>query len=346
MISQPEIEARTSALHAPGIIDLHFDLLMDLYEKRTRANVLAEEFLPEFEAGGVGVIAAAIYVEDQYLPERALEVGVNQIARLYHEADGNNRVVLCRSSPDIATARAAGKIAILIAMEGVEPLGDDLDLLRIFYALGVRLVGLTHARRNAAGSGGIFAPSGSPATGLTDFGREVVSQCERLGIILDLAHINPRGFDEVVEITTKPLIVSHSNARKFYDIERNISDDQVRTIGKRGGVIGVNTVLVSPEKEKSTIDHYIDHIEHIIDLAGIESVGIGFDFFEFIWKQWPEQRRRELAAKLTEPNIIPDLRNHADAKNLTRRLVARGFSDEQIAKILRDNWMRILRQLL
>src|SRR5207247_504958 len=93
---------------------------------------------------------------------------------------------------------------------------------------------------NAAGSGGIFKPSGSPRDGLTNFGRDVVRECERLGILIDLAHINPKGFEDIIDLTNKPLIVSHTNVRKFYDIERNISDEQITIIGKRGGVIGVN----------------------------------------------------------------------------------------------------------
>ena len=231
-------------------------------------------------------------------------------------------------------------------MEGVEPLGDDLDLLRAFYELGVRAIGLTHARTNAAGHGGIFAASGSSLEGLTPFGREVVRECEQLGVIVDLAHINPAGFKEIVDLTTKPLIVSHTNARKFYDVERNISDEQIKIIGERRGVIGINSVLVSSKKEQSTLDRYVDHIEHVADLIGIDCVGIGFDFFEFIYRQWPEEKKKWLAEKLTTPHFIPDLTNHSHAKNLTRKLIERGFSDGDIQKILRRNWLRIFDEIL
>ena len=142
--------------------------------------------------------------------------------------------------------------------------------------------------------------------GLTAFGGDVVRECERLGVIIDLAHINPAGFDEILSITTKPLIVSHTNVRRYYDIERNISDEQIKMIGKRRGVIGVNSVLVSAAKEESTLDRYIDHIEYIANLIGIDGVGIGFDFFEFIYRQWPESRQKELAAKFTTPHFIPE----------------------------------------
>jgi membrane dipeptidase len=340
------MEQRIDQLHAAGIVDLHFDMPMDLYEKRNRKNVLATDFLPELEAGDIGVLGAAIYIEDRYMPEMSLRVALDQISRIYAEVKECERFAICKSYRQILETRRTGKIALLITMEGVEPLGTDLELLRVFYELGVRAIGLTHARRNAAGAGGIFASSGSASDGLTAFGRDVVQQCEALGVIIDLAHINPAGFDDILSITTKPPIVSHTNVRLYHDIERNISDDQIKMIGQRHGVIGINSVLVSAKKEKSTLDHYIDHIEHVAGLIGFDGVGIGFDFFEFIYRQWPESAKKELATKFTTPHFIPDLTNHSHARNLTWRLIERGFNDEQIEKILRDNWMRIFEEVL
>jgi membrane dipeptidase len=341
-----EIEERIDRLHAHGLIDLHFDLLMDLYEKHDCANVLTTEFLPEFEAGNIGVLGAAIYIEDGYLPEMALRVALDQIARLYAEMEMSDRFAICKSCPEILRAREAGKIALLITMEGVEPLGVDLNLLRAFFELGVRVIGLTHVRRNAAGSGGVFAASGSSRDGLTSFGRDLLQACEALGILIDLAHINPAGFDDIFAHTTKPLIVSHTNARRYHDIERNVSDEQIKMVGERRGVIGINAVLVSPRQEEATIDRYVDHLEHVAGLIGIDCVGIGFDFFEFLYRQWSDSAKQELAAKFTKPHFIPNLTNHSQARNFTRKLIERGFSDEQIAKILYGNWMRIFGQLL
>jgi membrane dipeptidase len=249
--------------------------------------------------------------------------------------------VICKTFAEIEAARTANKIAIVISMEGVEPIGTDLNLLRVFYELGVRIIGLTHARTNAAASGGLFAPSGSPPEGLSPFGRELVAAAEELGLILDLAHINSAGFDDVLSLTKKPVIVSHTNARRYYDIERNMSDAQIKMIGERGGVIGVNSVLVSPSQEDATLDRYVDHIEHIAGLIGMDGVGIGFDFFEFIYRQWPEGSKR----KIRRPHFIPDLSNHSQSRNLTRKLIERGFSDADIEKILFRNWQRILRML-
>ena len=340
------IEERIDRLHAGGVIDMHFDLPMDLYEKRDRRNVLETEFLPEFEAGNVAVVGAAIYIEDRYLPQNGLRVALDQVARLYAETAVSGRFAICKNCLEIQAAAETGKIAFLITMEGVEPLGTDLNQLRVFYELGVRSIGLTHARTNSAGHGGIFAVSGSPREGLTGFGREVVRECETLGVIIDLAHINPAGFGEILSITTKPPIVSHTNIRRYYDIERNISDEQIKMIGGRGGVIGVNSILVSPREEESTMDRYVDHIEHVANLIGIDGVGIGFDFFEFIYQQWPESRQKELAAKFATPHFIRDLTNHSHARNLTRRLIERGLSDDDIEKILRGNWLRIFKELL
>lgn len=327
--------------HAPGVVDMHFDLLMDLYEKRHRTGVLADDYLADFRAGGIGVVAAAIYIEDRYLPEMGLRVALDQIALLYEETARTPEFAVCRSYREIEAARQAGQIALLITMEGVEPLGADLRLLRVFYELGLRVVGLTHARRNAAGDGGVFAPGGSSPQGLTGFGREVVAECQRLGMLLDLAHINPAGFADVLALTTGPLIVSHTNARHFYDIERNISDEQIRQIGARGGVIGVNSLLLDANPASITLDRFVDHMVYIADVAGLEAVGIGFDFFEAIYNAMPDIERAELLATAGEITFPADLTHHGHARNLTDRLIERGFSDAGIAAILYGNWMRV-----
>ena len=341
-----DIEERIQRLHWHGLVDLHFDLPMDLYEKRARQNVLATDFLPDLEAGDIGVVGVALYIDDRYLPEMGLRVALDQISRLYAEIDQSDRFAICKSRAEILQARAKGQIALLITMEGVEPLGADLDLLRVFYELGLRSLSLTHVRRNSAGDGALFAPSGSPRDGLTAFGRDLVRECERLGVIIDLAHISPAGFDQIFELTTRPLIVSHTNARRFFDIERNVSDEQIKMVGERGGVIGINAVLVSPHKDEATIDRYIDHIEHVRDLIGIEGVAIGFDFFEFIYRQWSADEQAAFRKKFTNAHSVPELSNHSHSRALTRRLIERGFTDDEIERILFRNWMRIFEQWL
>src|SRR5882724_9813414 len=124
MSQQPETSpaGRIARLPAQGMVDLHFDLPMDLYEKRNRGNILATEFLPQVEVGKIGVIGAAIYIEDRYLPEMALPVALGQIAQLYAGTDQCGRFTICKRYKEIMGARAEGKVALLIRMEGVEPL--------------------------------------------------------------------------------------------------------------------------------------------------------------------------------------------------------------------------------
>ena len=334
--------------YSPGLIDMHYDLLMDLYEKRhvEDRNILETAYWPDMQAGGMGVIGAAIYLDGKYLPELALRVALGQVSRLHTQVRGSQHFAICRSYADILAARQAGKIAFLITMEGVEPLGTDPDLLLVFYALGLRSVGLTHARRNMAGDGGVFAPSGSSPQGLTAFGKAVVKQCEALGIIVDLSHLNPAGFNNVLNMATKPVIFSHTNPRHFYDVERNSTDDQLRRVAQTGGVIGVNAVLVSQKAEETTLDRYIDNIEYVADLCGLDSVAIGFDFFEFIYRQMPESEKEAMARYLPRPHFIPDLFNHSHAVNVVRRLNERGFSQADIEKIAWGNWMRVFQEIL
>lgn len=344
---ESSVDLRIDRFHASGIVDMHFDLPLDLYDRRHQRGLLRNEFVPELRAGGVGLIGAALFIEDRHLPEMGLRVALDQIARLYEEAAlAVDDVTICRSYADIVQARAAGKIGVLITMEGVEPLGTDLHLLRVFYELGVRSLGLTHARRNAAGDGGVFAPSGSSPAGLSPFGKAVVQECQRLGILLDLAHLNPAGTDDVLALTDGPLIISHTNPRRFHDIERNTSDAHLRAVGERSGVIGVNAVLLSSQKEMATIDHYVDHIIYIADLAGIDAVGIGFDFIEFLFRHWTPEQQAAVAAAMIQTHQPPGLTNHSHARNLTRRLIERGFHDEEIEKVLYRNWLRVLQAVI
>ncbi len=344
---ESSVDFRIDRFHAFGIVDMHFDLPLDLYDRRQQRGLLRNEFVPELRSGGVGLIGAALFIEDKHLPEMGLRVALDQIARLYEEAAlAADDVAICRSYADIVQARAAGKIGVLITMEGVEPLGTDLHLLRVFYELGVRSLGLTHARRNAAGDGGVFAPSGSSPAGLSPFGKAVVQECQRLGILLDLAHLNAAGTDDVLALTDGPLIISHTNPRRFHNIERNTSDAHLRAVGERGGVIGVNAVLLSSRKEMATIDHYVDHIAYIADLAGIDAVGIGFDFIEFLFRHWTPEQQAAIAAAMIQTHQAPGLTNHSHARHLTRRLIERGFHDDEIEKVLYRNWLRVLQAVI
>ena len=163
--------------------------------------MLADDFLSEFEAGDIGTAAASIYIEDQYVPGKRAGSGAGASGANYVEVERCHRFAICRSFAEIKRAREQGENWATDCDGRAEPLGAALNLLRIFDELGLRILGLTHARSNAAGHGGSFAASGSSPEGLTAFGCELVRECERLGVILDLAHINPAGFDDILKIS-------------------------------------------------------------------------------------------------------------------------------------------------
>ena len=247
------------------------------------------------------------------------------------------------STEQASRCLAAGAPACL----GLDLLSPGLDrLLATRLLLGVRSVGLTHARRNAAGDGGVFAASGSSPAGLSSFGKAVVRECRRLGILLDLAHLNAAGVDDVLALTDGPLIISHSNPRYFHDIERNSSDAQIKAVAARGGVVGINAVLLTADRAKATLDHFVDHVAYVADLAGIDAVGIGFDFIEFIFRHWTPEQQAALSASMIEAHHVPGLTNHSHAGNVTRQLIARGFRDDEIEKVLYGNWLRVLKETI
>ena len=319
------------------IVDMHFDLLTALYERRGQTGVLRRDFLPGWQAGDINVIGVAIYLEAQYLPEMGLRVALDQVARLHAEVAETPELALCRSYAEIEAAQAAGQIALLLTMEGVEPLGDDPDLLRIFYELGLRSLGLTHARRNAAADGALVAPSGSSVAGLTPFGREIVGQCEALGIILDLAHLNPAGFDELLRLTSQPLIISHTNPRHFYNIERNSSDEQMRQVANRGGVIGLSAFFVAHTAAETTLDRYVEQLLYVANVAGWDAVGLGADFVRFIYDTLSD----DVKASLPPVHFMSDFYEHSQMTNLITRLEAHRISPTNIEKILGGNFERL-----
>ena len=331
------------------VVDLHFDLLLDLYEKRVvkrePAGVLGRDFWQQLHDGGIGLVGAAIFLDDRYLPELALRVALDQIALLHEEVAHDPRFTVCRSSAEIEAARADGRIGFLITMEGVEPLGTDIHLLRAFHELGVRCVGLTHVRRNLAGDGGLIASTGSSPQGLSPFGRAVVDACEELRIVIDLAHLNPAGVDEVLARTHRPPVISHTNPRRFYDAERNSSDAQMQAVAERGGVVGISSVLLSPSPEGATASAFAEQVAYVAELVGIDHVGLGFDFFDFIYRAMPPEEKAAFEQELATVHLPPDLLHHGDAPTVTRLLSERGLTETDIAKVLRENWLRVFRSV-
>ena len=328
------------------IIDGHYDLLLDVvaYREKGMTQVIEQKHLENFKKGGFDVIVSSIFIENEHVPTMALQKAMEQVSALYSEIDESpEHIMLCKSYEDIMTAKDSGKIGIMLSFEGVEPLYDDITLLRPFYELGVRFVGLTWGRRNFAADGGPLDIGGEVYNGgLTPFGKKLVQEAERLGMIIDVSHINDEGFNDVLEIAQGPVIASHSNARAVTNKPRNLSDEQLQAIAKTGGVAGINVVsnVAAMSKEEATIDTLVKHIEHIVKTVGIEHVSLGLDCCDMLYEHISPNTFGN------EKKAFDILKDHSALPKLTGKLLEKGFTKEDIKKIYGENLLRIYKKVL
>ncbi|HHV59950.1 MAG TPA: membrane dipeptidase [Clostridiaceae bacterium] len=199
------------------------------------------------------------------------------IDRYFIEIEKNSEHIMhCNKYTDIENALQSGKIASLLSIEGGEALMGQLASLRMFYRLGVRSICLTWNYRNEIADGVKDSISGG---GLTSFGREVVKEMNRLGMLIDLSHISERGFWDCLDVSTAPVIVSHSNARALCNHPRNLTDEQLTALKNKGGVVGINFYpLFLNNSGEASITDIIKHIEYMAGLIGTEYLGLGSDF--------------------------------------------------------------------
>lgn len=306
------------------VIDGHCDTLGDVLEgKRTLAekSALGHVDLPRLRAGGVTAQIFACFVPIHEYHRSATRYALRMIDVLHQAIDAHpDELLLAANAGDIRRAKAEGKIAGILGLEGAEPLGDSLAVLRSFHRLGVRVLGLTWNFRNEVADGVMEGPK---ALGLSRFGEEVVAECNRLGILLDVSHLAPAGLEDVLRISQRPVIASHSNARGLCDHPRNLSDLQIEAIASGGGLVGVTFVdafLHRPAAEAS-IEHALDHIEHLLRVAGPEHVMIGSDF-----------DGADMPRGLEDATRYPAL---------TAGLAARGHSEAVIRGVLGLNFLRV-----
>lgn len=321
------------------IIDAHYDMLIDVTSKRLKGQikVIENDYLQEFQKSGVNLIVCSIFIDDQFLPEMALRQALDQISALYCEIEESSEyIMLCKTYDDIQQAIKEKKIGFLLSFEGVEPLGNDINLLKIFYELGVRLVGLVWSRRNYAGDGSNFKEiEEGKKGGLTNFGIQVVRKAEELGMIVDVSHLNDEGFWDVISISKKPIIASHSDCRELCNVMRNLDDDQIKAIAKSGGVIGMNVCsnFVAENDEDKNYKTLANHVDYIAKLVGVQYVGFGFDFCDFL--------------RGGHDGIIFDvLDTHKEIKLFIEELILRGYTDDEIKMITGQNFLNLYKKVL
>lgn len=328
------------ALHKKCFVaDAHNDILCNVLRKREdgRTRVIETDYLPDMKKGGVNLVICSLFVDDAYFPEMALRNVMDQIAALHEELEESPGMFrVCRSSSEIKAANQAGEVALLLSFEGVEPLGQDLALLRVFHSLGVRGVGLVWSRRNYAGDGCSFKPREEGLRGgLTHWGVKLLKEIERLGMYVDVSHLNDEGFSDVVKFYNKPFMASHSNSRSLTPAMRNLTDEQIEEITSRGGFIGINSCSAfcgNMENERIDLVHFADHTKRILELGA--PVGYGFDFCDEL---------RDLLKLSKNYDSIPDYKSTVE---LTEMLLDDGVSEEEIEKILGKNLFDFLERTI
>lgn len=324
-------EAR--ALHAECcVLDLHADTakLMDKlgYDLAVRherpmprrANLLGHVDLPRLREGGVAGQFFSFWTTPY--PERGCARSVADQLDALDRAIARHPAELAwtRTGADVRAAKAAGRIAALGGIEGGQALEGELEAIEAFSRRGVRYLGLLHFSANAIGRPA-RGRGEDPGAGLTAFGRDVIRECERCGVIVDLAHINRRGFLDALELATLPPMVSHTGVLGVHQHWRNIDDEQLRAVADKGGCVGV--IFARRYLGSASIDAVVDHLLHVIDIAGDDVPALGSDFDGFV----------------VPPEGLEDV---AALPNLTVALSRRGVPPRVLEKILGGNVLRVL----
>ena len=271
---------------------------------------------------------------------------VSEWKRFLRENDDILRPV--RTVADIHAAKAENKTGIIIGWQNTSPLEDRLDYVEIFKDLGVGIMQLTYNTQNYSGAGYLEEVD----SGLTGFGKEVLAEMNRVGVLCDLSHVGDKTSADVIAQSKGPVCISHILPRALRDVKRNKPDELFVACAQKGGLIGVS--LFAPglaAGNDATVEHYLDAMAYVIDLVGEDHVGIGTDFSldrprPGPWLLWAN-KDKGTARKLTEfgnvkINKPKGIERMTEMPNLTARMLARGWSEELVLKLLGGNWLRVL----
>ena len=282
--------------------------------------------LPRAMRGGLGGCFTSIYLSNERAEYNALAYAIdemNDVLRVADRSDGHFRV--CRTVQEVRKAWAEDAFASVFMFEGADPISWSLKELRVFYEAGLRCLAPTWSRSTIFAHGVAFGGN-LPATGLTDLGRELVHECNWLGIILDVSHINPAGFWDMIEESSAPIVATHSSVKAVSPHVRNLDDDQIRALANKGGTIGINfaNIFLRPDMQANRdtpLEIVLSHFEHIVKLVGDEHVSFGSDF---------------------DGTDIPDVIRDAEGLPvILRELKRRGSSDARLERICNGNFLRV-----
>jgi membrane dipeptidase len=265
-------------------------------------------------------------------PTYARDITIKAMAGMFRlEAESEGQIKVVRTADELTSTLGRDVIAAVLHFEGAEAIDSDLNALEVFYQAGLRSLGLAWSRPNVFANGVPFKFPGTPDTGpgLSDAGRQLVKACNRLGILIDLAHINEQGFWNTAGISDAPLVVTHAGAHACCPSTRNLTDKQLDAIKESGGVLGVNFhvgfLREDGRREPNTpLLEIVRHIDYVARRIGIDHVAFGSDFDGAIMPL-------DLGDVAGMPKLLDSLRNH-------------GYDDDALRKITHENWVRVLRK--
>jgi membrane dipeptidase len=324
------------------VVDAHNDLLLELVLRTEEENPFADAWLPQLRSGSVAVQVCPVYAADA--GDAARDVVDAQIGAFDRAVRENaDDVVQIRSAVDLD--RLEGRIGLMLSMEGVEALHGDPEAFDELWDAGVRMVSLTWNYANPF-AGGLDAPE----QGLTDAGRELVGTFAARGVVLDLAHASePTYFDALEAARGAQVVVSHAGCRGIHDHVRNVSDDQLRALAGRGGVLGMMALTLTVGRDGATLERYLDHLDHAVGAMGIEHVALGSDFIDQVIQSelaagLPLNPATQEALELGGGRLaIQELVGPADYPALLDALRSRGYEGERLDAIAHGNLLRVLR---
>ncbi|MEO6062134.1 MAG: dipeptidase [Thermoflexales bacterium] len=301
------------------------------------SNFFDPRVFPRLVAGGVTAVNATVAAW------HTAEEAVNLMADLLNViAERADILVQARSVADIRAAKAAGRVGVIAGFQGAEPIGANLNMLKLYHALGVRIIQLTYNFQNLIGCG-CQEPDDN---GLSDFGRDAVAEMNRLGILIDLSHCGIRTTREAIDASAGPVAFTHANALALCAMRRNKSDEAVRAVAARGGMVGV--VVFPPMltcSANASLDDYVRMIDHYVNLVGVDHVGLGPDFMEDMdplvaaasLKGLPTDTLKAFAA--IRPTV--GFESISACANVTATLLAHGYSAADTRKIMGENWLNL-----
>lgn len=351
----PEQEARAMELHKDAIvIDFHsHPILMPQDMSEFEGYIRRGRYHTGYEGlqksgitaclDGMGSLAYISAMAGWQFEDVIFELGM-RLSDFDHHRD---KVIIGRFAQDIIRAKKEGKIAIIPHIENVGAIGNYLDRIDVLYGLGYRCMGLTYNDSNWIGGG----RTERDPSGLSHFGRDVVGRINDLGALIDLAHAGDAAIMEALEVSEAPCVTTHDCAFAVHPFSRCKSDHILKTIADKGGLIGIEAVAnVLSKNPKQGIEDVLNHMEHTIKVAGIDHVAIGSDT---LFGDHVELHRRivdfiDISKMLHEfpTEYMDGIENPSDIPNVTRGLVKRGYSDEEIKKLIGENVLRVFEEVV